>query len=135
MQSCCVRCNFLFCLWVNVFCLPLLVGHSCGVRSKRKKGTKKNETVQSAGTVHEMQQEFSGLWNLIYFWGHWLYIKRFSLFSNIQTLSVDVNKFLAVLCSMLSPSLLYGLTYFLWHCWAMWKIWDVLQICQRWKEG
>ena len=45
----------------NVFCLPLMVGHSSGVSPKRKKGTKKNETAQPAGTVHEKQQEISGL--------------------------------------------------------------------------
>ena len=50
-----------FCLWVNVFCLTLLVGHSSPVPPKRKKGIKRNETAQPAGTVHEMQEEISGL--------------------------------------------------------------------------
>ena len=38
----------------NVFCLPLLVGHSSRVPAKRKKGIEENETVQPAGTVHEL---------------------------------------------------------------------------------
>ena len=41
-------------LWVNVFCLPLLVGHSSRVPAKKEKGIEENETVQPAGTVHEM---------------------------------------------------------------------------------
>ena len=43
-----------FYLWVNVFCLPLLVGHSSGVPPKRKKGFEENESAHPAGTVHEM---------------------------------------------------------------------------------
>ena len=43
-----------FYLWINVFCLPLLVGHSSRVPAKRKKGIEENETVQPAGTVHEL---------------------------------------------------------------------------------
>ena len=50
-----------FYLWVNIFCLPLLVDRSSRVPPKRKKGTEENETAQPSGTVHEMQQEISGL--------------------------------------------------------------------------
>ena len=87
IQSCCVPCNILFYLWVNIFCLPLLVGHSSRVPPKRKKRIKKNETTQPAGTVHEMEQEIS-------------------VFSNIQTLSVVYNKFIVMLYSMQYPFLL-----------------------------
>ena len=68
-----------FYLWVNVFCLPLLVGHSLCVPPKGKKIIKKNDTAQLAGTVFEMQQEIS-------------------VFSNIQTLSVVYNKCIVILC-------------------------------------
>ncbi|XP_044169019.1 uncharacterized protein LOC122953255, partial [Acropora millepora] len=37
-----------FYLWVNVFCLPLLVGYSSRVPAKRKKEIEENETVQPA---------------------------------------------------------------------------------------
>ena len=50
-----------FYLWINVFCLSLVVGHSSPVPSKGKKGIKKNETAQLAGTGHEMHQEIFGL--------------------------------------------------------------------------
>ena len=61
IQSCCVQSKILFYLWINVFRFPLLVGDSSRVAPKRKKGTKKNETAQPAGTVHKMQQEISVL--------------------------------------------------------------------------
>ena len=59
IRSCCVKCDILFYLWVNVVCLSLLVDYSSGVPPKRKKGIQKKETAQPAGTVHEMQQENS----------------------------------------------------------------------------
>ena len=42
-------------LWVNIFCLLLLVGRSSRVPPKRKKGTEENETAQPAGTVQCMK--------------------------------------------------------------------------------
>ena len=55
VDTCCVQCNILFYVWVNVFFfLPLLVGHSARVPSKRKKGIEENETAHPTGTVHDL---------------------------------------------------------------------------------
>ena len=71
---------------MNVFCLPLLVGHSSRVPPKRKIRIKKNDTAQPAGTVLERLQEIS-------------------VFSNIQTSSVVYNKYIVMLYSMQYPVL------------------------------
>ena len=54
VDTCCLQCNIPFYVWVNVFFLPLLVGHSARVPSKRKKGIEENETAHPTGTVHEL---------------------------------------------------------------------------------
>ena len=72
----------------------LQVFHPKG-KKELKRARLRSQQVKSMKTARDFWFE-----NLIYFWGHWLYIKRFLIFLNIQTLSVGVNKCLVVLYSM-----------------------------------
>ena len=102
IQSCCVPCSILFYLWVNVFSLPLLVGHSSRVPPKRKKRVKKIETAQPAGTVHEFcfVKPYPILRTLRF------YKELLKVFSNVQTFSVVVDT--VILYSMQYPFLPMG---------------------------